>query len=265
MAWPLTLRRTAANGDFANRASGFVKRANALPAFPALELIMLAFTVVLTVAGAFHTDRIAPLPRALFWLVLMGWNTAKWQLWFAWTIRAGMGWNRSAVIGAIVLNALLPLEIPIALRLVGIRASVDPIDVWLEAGAIAGVLGLTFGTWRRRTARLRPAAKPTSFLQHLLVDPAQVDAVTAEDHYCRFHLAGGETRLILARFGDVIGALAEEDGEQTHRGAWVASRAVRGAERSGRSWRLILPHEVRMPVSSRFRAAVKTRGWLRPV
>ena len=94
-------------------------------------------------------------------------------------------------------------------------------------------------------------------------DLADVQAVTAEDHYCRFHLAGGAKPLVLARFADVLAELTGIDGEQVHRGAWIAAASVDGAMREGRAWRLVLADGTRLPVSASYVAAVRARGWLR--
>ena len=92
--------------------------------------------------------------------------------------------------------------------------------------------------------------------------PARVTAVSAEDHYCRVFEDGGSQRLMHARFGDVIGELADQDGTQIHRGAWVADRAVVDARRVGRGWEVALPCGTALRVSATHRAEAKRRGWL---
>jgi DNA-binding LytR/AlgR family response regulator len=98
----------------------------------------------------------------------------------------------------------------------------------------------------------------------LKTDLSRLLAVTAEDHYLRLHLSGGEKPMLLYRFGDALADLAGEDGEQVHRGAWIAARGVAGADRQGRRWWLRLPDGTRLPVSDRHLPAVRARGWLKP-
>jgi DNA-binding LytR/AlgR family response regulator len=93
-------------------------------------------------------------------------------------------------------------------------------------------------------------------------DPAQVMAVEAEDHYLRLHLADGRKPLVLYRLRDALAELSPLDGEQVHRGYWVAGRAVRGLERrDGRKWALRLEGGLLVPVSATFMPTVRKRGW----
>ena len=95
-------------------------------------------------------------------------------------------------------------------------------------------------------------------------DLADVQAVTAEDHYCRLHLAGGAKPLVLARFADVLAELGGIDGEQdSSRRMDRGRRASTARMREGRAWRLVLADGTRLPVSASHIAAVRARGWLR--
>ncbi|MBW8783895.1 MAG: LytTR family transcriptional regulator [Novosphingobium sp.] len=223
---------------------------------------MAAVGALMALAGAFGTGAMPPLQRSAFWLLLMGWNTFKWQMWFAWLVTRQEDWPRTALIGAVLLNLPLPLEIAAALRLVGIEAALEPRTIWAEALLIATGTAATIAVWRRRPHRPAPAALEVPLLARWGIAPGQVLAVRAEDHYCRIHLAGGIQRLLLVRFSDVLEALSGEDGERTHRGAWIAARAVHRAERAGRRWRLLLPCGTALPVSPSYRAAAAARGWL---
>lgn len=98
----------------------------------------------------------------------------------------------------------------------------------------------------------------------LKADLSRLLAVTAEDHYLRLHMDDGRKPMVLYRFGDALADLADQDGVQVHRGAWIAARGVAGAERDGRRWWLRLPDGTRLPVSERHLPAVRERGWLKP-
>jgi len=256
-------RRRRRNRGFAKRAGKFVDRVLALPGLTMLTVGGGAAIVLATIMGAFGTIDM-PFGRRLgFWSVLIGWNIAKWLAWFAWTVRTPGDWRRAGAIGAVVINLPLPLEIPAALWLFGIATEIDPLRTWIEAGAISLTLFVVVFFARPR-ARPAPALTDDGILFRAGVrDLADVQAVTAEDHYCRLHLAGGAKPLVLARFADTLAELGGIDGEQVHRGAWIAAASVDGAIRDGRAWRLVLADGTRLPVSASFVAAVRQRGWLR--
>lgn len=250
------------NRGFAKSARNFVKCAGALPGFTMLLLGGTAGIALTTIVGAFGTSQMPFGQRLGFWSVLIGWHVVKWLGWFAWRVRDRRDWNRAAAIGAVVINLPLPLEIPAVLRVFGIAVTIDPARTWIEAAAISVTLfGILF------FVRPRPVAVTLAedgiLFRAGVRDLADVRAVTAEDHYCRLHLASGAKPLVLARFADARAELAGVDGEQVHRGAWVAATAIDGAIREGRAWRLVLADGTRLPVSASHVAAVRTRGWLR--
>jgi hypothetical protein len=256
--------------DFANGAYGFVNRVARLPGFPIIVILSLAAAGILTVAGAFGTSQLPLATRAVFWLCLMGWNALKWQLWFAWRVRRNQDWWPAALIGTLAVNWSLPFEIALLLAMLGVTATISTPSVWLEALAIAAIIAVVIGLALRRSPHAAAAedsrmkqAEPNESNDLLPFDPSAIHAVTAEDHYCRFHLADGSEQLVLSRFGDLLGALATLDGEQTHRSAWVASAADAVAIRRGRSWRLQLASGQELPVSRSHAARVRHRGWLR--
>lgn len=237
---------------FANHALAFVNRAHALPGFPAIEIVSLAAAGMLATAGAFGTGAMPAPVRMIFWLLLMGWNALKWQAWFAWRVKSPRDWWRAAALGAILLNAMLPLEIFLLLRLCGVPAPFAPLTIWIDALAISAFLALAIALFlgRRKANAGKPIASDDR--ARLGLDPVRIHAVRAEDHYCR-----------LQRFGDVLATLAEIDGEQIHRGAWVASAAGASPVREGRNWRLRLATGQELPVSATYRGRLRTRGWLR--
>ncbi|MBS0478111.1 MAG: LytTR family transcriptional regulator DNA-binding domain-containing protein [Proteobacteria bacterium] len=256
-------RRGRRNRGFAKRARKFADRALALPGFAMLMLGGGAAIVLATIMGAFGTVEMPLGERLGFWSVLIGWNVVKWLAWFAWTIRTPQDWSRAAAIGAVVVNLPLPLEIPATLWLFGIASDIDPARTWIEAGAISATLFAVLFFARPRHAAPRALADDGILFRAGVRDLTDVQAVTAEDHYCRLHLAGGARPLVLARFADTLAELAGIDGERVHRGAWVAAAAVDGAVREGRAWRLVTAGGARLPVSASYLATVRARGWLK--
>ncbi len=248
---------------FANAVGKFAKRAAALPGFTMLMVSGGAAIALTTITGAFGTIQMPLGPRLGFWTVLIGWNIAKWLAWFAWRIRSPRDWPRAGAIGALVVNIPLPLEIPAALWLFGISTTIDPLRVWMEAGAISAVLFAILFFARARPARPVVLGEDSVLFRAGVRDFGDIQAVRAEDHYCRLHLADGRSLLVLARFADILAELAGVDGEQVHRGAWIAALAVDGAIRDGRAWRLVLADGTRVPVSASYATAVRARGWLK--
>lgn len=257
-------RRRPRNSGFANAARNFAKRVAALPGVVPLTASGLAAILLATITGAFGTIAMAYPARFGFWSLLIGWNIAKWIAWFAWRVRRPRDWRRAAAIGALVINLPLPVEIPLALRLFEIRTAIDPARVWIEAAAISATLFVVLFLTRRSSRAEAAVAADTGILFRAGVrDLTEVRAVRAEDHYCRVHLDDGRSLLVLARFADLRAELAGIDGEQVHRGAWIAAAGMDGAVRDGRAWRLVLGDGTRLPVSDSHLAAVRARGWLK--
>lgn len=249
----------------------------------------LAFTIVAVViagvAGPFGTAVLPLLSRGLFWTALIGLNVVKWALWYRHgAARAGASWQATALLvvaGAILLNLTLPFEVTLAFRLVGKAVAIP----WAPNFAAAMVVSLAVGAgvaMGRNAAAPVAAADPVAppspaptppapsppppaeqglALRAGLPDLGGIESVVAEDHYLRLHLADGRAPLVLYRFGDAVRELASIDGEQVHRGTWVAAAAVRGAAH-GRRWRLQLAAGMVVPVSETFLPAVRARGWL---
>ncbi|MES2045877.1 MAG: LytTR family transcriptional regulator DNA-binding domain-containing protein [Pseudomonadota bacterium] len=269
-AMPLSLTATAGprNGAFAKRVRRFANRAHLLPGFPILPVAGAAAAVLMVVVGAFGTGLLPLATRIGFWAVLMAWNIAKWQLWFALTVRNPRDWTRAVLIGTPLLNLPLPLEITLALRLFGIMVSPRGLPhVWIDAlaisAAIFAVIYLAQRRYRPPAVAAAPAIIPGGLLSKAGVAcPTALHAVRAEDHYCRLYLADGRAPLVHHRFGDALAELAGFDGRQVHRGAWAASAGVVAAERDGRAWRLVLAGGARLPVSTRFVADLRAQGWL---
>lgn len=246
--------------DFAKRARDFV---DATPGFPMLWVVGAAAVALMIVTGGFHTGMMPVGQRSALWLLLIGWNVAKWQMWFAWMVRRPQDWTRTALIGTVLLNLPLPIEIALALRAVGVADAPAAGGIWLTALAISGVIFAVALTVRKRAEPPPAPPSPAGPLARALVVPADLAAIEAEDHYCRLRRADGSSALIHARFADVLADVAALDGLQVHRGAWVAAGAVTGAERDGRRWLLTLADGHRVPVSATHAAAVRARGWLR--
>jgi hypothetical protein len=263
-----SLRPSGARSDklrFVKRAYGFVKRA---PGFPMLWIGGLAAAGIMIVTGGFGTIAMPLGQRAAFWALLMAWSGIKWQLWFVATVRRHSDWFWVASLGALLLSLPLPVEIRLSAAAVGIDSGIaDPFSTWGRALAIGAVVFAAIalmlwsrGYWfRRRKAR---AVTAEGLLARARVSAEALAAIEAEDHYCRVRRKDGSDALIHYRFGDALAEVAEIDGAQVHRGAWVAADAVTGAERDGRKWLLVLADGSKVAVSASYVAEARGRGWL---
>jgi hypothetical protein len=250
-------------------------RFEAASAPPLRSIIAATLFAVLAcvITGPFETLRL-PLPsRLVFWLVLIGWNSVKWWLWYAWA--GPRTHNRrdivlAAVVGALLLNATLPLEIDLMFRAIGRPLVLSWFGLYLMALLLSGSISVL--TAALRGPRVVPAPvtaePPATALPSLLAqraglpDLAAVLMVAAEDHYLRLVLADGRKPLVLFRLSDALPELAGHDGGQVHRSAWVARRHVVGAIRDGRRWKLKLADGSEQAVSESFLPAVRAAGWL---
>lgn len=127
----------ASKRDFANRAARFANRALRWPGIPVLPAVALAVALVAASAGAFGTGAQPPGQRLVFWLALMGIETAKWLAWLGWQVRAPRDYWRAALIGTPLLGVFLPLEIAFVYRVLEIGATVTPGPILLQASIVA--------------------------------------------------------------------------------------------------------------------------------
>jgi hypothetical protein len=250
------------------RDSRFVTSQGGLRLYPAFTAAAVLLCVL---AGPFGTSALPLATRTLVWTVLIVLNAAKWWAWYHWLgprMPTGRwGGVMLAVGGALLLNATLPLEIRFVYRAVGLGFELPFLELWLVAVAISATISALVALAIGARAEDVPAGgAPQTVARGLALktDLSRLLAVTAEDHYLRLHLERGAKPMLLYRFGDALADLAAEDGEQVHRGAWIAARGVAGAERQGRRWWLRLPDGTRLPVSDRHLPAVRARGWLKP-
>lgn len=256
---------------FANRVRRFVKPAAArllgLPGFPILWVASAAAAMLMIVTGGFGTGQLPLGMRSLFWMLLLGWGCAKWQIWFVLTVRKPADWMRASLVGSFLLNLPLPVEIGLCLRLLGVAGGPGPWETWLRALALgAAVLAPIYAITHRPRPIAAPAGaapSPDRLLARCRIVAEDLIAVAAEDHYCRVHRRDGSSILLHYRFADALAEVTALDGAQVHRGIWVAAMAVRGAVRDGRRWRLRLADGRLVPVSASHLGAVRSRGWLR--
>lgn len=136
-------------------------------------------------------------------------------------------------------------------------------NVLTACGALTALLKLVRrATPSGRASRPAQRSDAERFLDRL---PAHLGrdllALEMEDHYVRAHTARGST-LVLMRMRDAADALAGLDGVRVHRSWWVARSALSGAEREGRSVRLVLRNGLKVPVPRERAPELRRSGWI---
>jgi hypothetical protein len=238
---------------------------------------VLAASLAAVLMGPFGTGALPLSSRILFWVTLIGWNSWKWRFWHRIVppLLPDTGWARLcfAIAGAVLLNTLLPFEIAFLFSAVGHPQPLPYLGVFLTAVALSLSISAIIAVVMDMQASPAPVvevpatpmpatpALPPSGLA-ARIDLAGLHAIVAEDHYLRLHFANGRQPLVLYRFGDAVRELAGVDGQQVHRGAWVAAAARPQALRDGRKWRLQLENGTMIAISDTYLPLVRRRGWL---
>jgi hypothetical protein len=235
---------------------------------PTVALASGAAILLAIAAGPFFTGFLPVPARTLFWASLISLNALKWVLWYMLLPpRIPKGWFWLLPVGgALLLNISLPFEVGFAYRAIGLQQTPDPLAIYAISVLISFLISAIVWVAAPRPQDVQAPAGPADEPPRGLaarVPLSRLLAVTAEDHYVRLHLEGGEKPLILYRFSDAVADLAATDGLQVHRGAWVAEGAVAGASRDGRRWTLKLEDGTAIPVSEARTAAVRAKGWLK--
>ncbi|QIK78454.1 hypothetical protein G7077_05610 [Sphingomonas piscis] len=201
------------------------------------------------------------LPRTLFWSVLIGWNTILWRCWFAWRVRKPQDWWQAAALGTIVLNLPIPAEVALLSRVMGGQIASTWPAIWLYAALISVALVPVIAL-----ALPAPPSEPYAFTKGVLWragarQASDVQAVVAEDHYCRIFLHGERSTLVHARFSDVVTELLNADGLVVRRGHWVAAGAVTSVARQNRKW-VIEAAGQKLSVAASCVSQLRRSGWI---
>jgi hypothetical protein len=263
LALEIPVPASARNADFVNRARRFVKQTPLLPGMPVFLAAAAAATILMTAAGAFGTAGMPLVTRLLFWTMLIGVNTVLWTAWLAWRVRSHRDWWPAVGLGIVILNLFIPVEINLALSIVGSGVAHGWPLLWARSLAIsAGLLLVVAAVLRRqKPARIDRFAKGRLWREGFR-DPNEIAAISAEDHYCRVARRDGSNSLIHARFRDLADEVAGLDGAVVRRGRWVAAAAVERIDRDGRRWRLALAGDRSLLVSPSAVAELRERGWI---
>lgn len=229
-----------------------------------LVLVTLTAAVAASLAGAFGTHAVPWPRRTLFWLLLLGWNLAKWELLIALMRRRGFGYVGITLAGTGLMLVTIPFEVSAALRLLTDLVPAPPGGTFLRVAGLTLIALIILIALAPRLIKPQPAPPPGDIPRFpgTAVQLGEIAAIVAEDHYVRLHLAGGGNRLVLGRLRDAIALMQGTAGAQVHRGAWVADAHRGPARRAGNRWFLKVGSDLELPVSRRLAPALRERGWL---
>jgi hypothetical protein len=227
-----------------------------------LPALVCFAALLLTTAGGFDTETLAPLPRLGYWVAVSMISVSALELCHV-TLQRRLGWTQASlrILGYGLL--LLPLTVVamIGCKLLfggaptvsGLRHLLPGMITILAA---LQVLLLLFTAPPPHPAQ---STSPQSELVDRLPLPlrsAKLYALEAEDHYVRVHTSAGQT-LIRMRFSDAVAAVSHEEGLRPHRSWWVASQGVVAFKRERGRQILELANGTAVPVS---RSAARELG-----
>jgi hypothetical protein len=231
--------------------------------------LALIIGVAAAALGPYGTGALlAPAPRVLYWVALIGLGWAQ----FVGTAFLLLRYGTLAPpvrVAATIAAASLPLALEITFInavVFGAEATLGALGMaYLQAALIGALILVPMSLLRRKPAppavELRPAEPPGNrFLARI---PATLGgrllALEMEDHYLRIHTDRGSD-LILLRIGDAVAELDGVDGWRVHRSWWVAADAVTAARRDkGGRTTLTLANGLVVPVSRRAAGDLRER------
>ncbi len=137
--------------------------------------------------------------------------------------------------------------------------------LYLADNHIGVCLLLALPRWLSATATepadtdITASSEPPPTLLSVIDPPLQGEVlwVEAQEHYVRV-TTSTESRLVLARFSDIVRELPDSAGLQVHRSHWVAREAIADLKRSGQNVTLTLSTGDTVPVSRSFRQRVES-------
>jgi DNA-binding LytR/AlgR family response regulator len=252
--------------------------------------LAMLFAAVLAFLAPFGTYRFDAIGRVGYWTVQM----AAWLIlsqtaaWIAWRM-AGLR-SQGAVQRRILATAMATLPMVVVTGVANnmmngwLPNAGDVIELFLSIALIGG--GYTYvsdrlveGATEAHAGRERVAATPgmetaqaddellpadgpsdTALMERLPPHiRGEILCLQVEDHYVRVH-SRNSSAMVLMRFSDALRGIDHIPGSQVHRSWWVASHAVTGLRRTGRTAQLTLANGASVPVSQPYLAHA-LRSW----
>ena len=222
-------------------------------AHPTRAVALIGVAAILALIGPFDTAEVMrPLPRAAYWLVLVGASYSAGYIANGLADRTApdsTAW-RIAIAGP--LTGLLVLAIVYLLNGFALGYWAQGQSLGLLAANVMAIAVIVSAIFQLAHATVPPQATtrhPPTLLERLPLDKrAPLVALSVEDHYVRIRTTKGE-EMILMRLADAIRETAATPGLQVHRSHWVAFDQVVAVRRKGDGALLQMSHGPDVPVS----------------
>jgi DNA-binding LytR/AlgR family response regulator len=257
-----------------------------------LWLTFAAVVALFSVTAPYGTDRLGPLPRSAFWLLLLA---ATWAVAIVFAV-GGDSLLRSRLGSRFVRMMIgsLAAAFPIGLIVTVFRAAWfgapftlgrtlgEAMDALPLCAVFCGLSYLALSGEKDFALSDRPAgampapfpslpdsttsaagdrtgtAPPPLLARLSPANRGRLLHISVEDHYSKVRTTSG-SELILLRFSDAIGETAPCDGLQVHRSHWVALDFVAALRQTNGRPVLALRDGSEVPVSRTYLAAVRQR------
>lgn len=227
---------------------------------------LVALGLLLGISGPFETyDLLTPIPRVLYWLVIVVLTFAagsfvstlihraldqmlKWVSTIISALAIGIVVSAVVIVVNLIVFGFFPQTWGEYFTQLGIVTLISAI---VEFSALA----LQYGT---------PKAPQTGapILNRLPFEKrGEVVSLSAEDHYVRVSTTKG-AELVLIRLADAINEIGPTPGLQIHRSHWIATEHVEKVLRNGSRHEVMLSDGTTRPISRGFTEAARKAGLL---
>jgi len=247
--------------------------------------LAMLFAAVLAFLAPFGTYRFAPIERVGYWTSQMvAWLVLSAAAsWFVLLVPGLRSRGHSARLAVATIIAALPmmvvtgtannmmngwqptpgevLELFLSIALIGGTYSyaADRLLEGIRVGEIARLPVAEEFVGEARSVNDPAAAEENGPTDTALINRlpthirSDIICLQVEDHYVRVH-SRQSSAMVLMRFSDALRGVDHIAGSQVHRSWWVASDAVAGLRRTGRTAQLTLSNGVSVPVSQPYLA-----------
>ncbi len=219
---------------------------------PTRAIALIGVTTILALMGPFGTaDVMRPLPRAAYWLVLVGASYSAGYAANGLADRTAPTSTSGRIAIAGLVTGLLVLAFVYALNGFALGYWAQGQSLALLAANVMAIAVIVSAIFQLAHATTPPqaTARPPALLERVAFDKrGPLVALSVEDHYVRVRTTKGEA-MILMRLGDAIREVGDTPGLTVHRSHWVALDQIRAVTRKGDGAIVSLRHGPDVPVS----------------
>ena len=237
---------------------------------PQTWLFLLVAGILLGWSGPFDTfSALAPVPRLLYWLIVVATTYATGVFVHGWAARAlalqQTGFWRATLVGGLLTGAAVTLVL-LGINWAGLGLAPAGADYLLPVAAnavgVSLLVSVALALAGRETRPPPEAGKPARILARLPLEKrGALISLSVQDHYVEVRTSKGR-EMLLMRLKDAMAETEGVDGLQVHRSHWVALGQVRAARRLGDRAELSMSDGRDIPVSRTYVKAIRAAGLL---